>query len=113
MRPERRTPRPIVEGPETAVVVGDGEIDCDEFGHILVRFHWDLDGAHSMRCRVSQNWASRGWGGMVIPRIGMEVIVEHLQGDPDKPIVTGCVYNGINAPPATLPLAAGPPVSNV
>lgn len=103
LRPERRTPRPIVEGPETAVVVGDGEIDCDEFGRILVRFHWDLDGAHSMRCRVSQNWASRGWGGMVIPRIGMEVIVEHLQGDPDKPIVTGCVYNGINAPPATLP----------
>ncbi|MDA7423080.1 type VI secretion system Vgr family protein, partial [Tritonibacter multivorans] len=101
--PERRTPAPRVQGPETAVVVGDGEIDCDEHGRILVRYHWDLDGAHSMRVRVSQNWASKGWGGMVIPRIGMEVIVEHLRGDPDKPIVTGCVYNGHNTPPYELP----------
>jgi len=56
-----------------------------------------------MRCRVSQNWASQGWGGMVIPRIGMEVIVEFLEGDPDKPIVTGCVYNGKNKSPYPLP----------
>ncbi|WP_342078827.1 type VI secretion system tip protein TssI/VgrG [Yoonia sp. SS1-5] len=102
-RPERRTPVPRVQGPETAVVVGEGEIDCDEYGRILCRFHWDLDGAHTMRVRVSQNWASKGWGGMVIPRIGMEVIVEHLRGDPDKPIVTGCVYNGMNTPPYELP----------
>ena len=102
-RPERRTVRPRVQGPETAVVVGEGEIDCDEHGRILCRFHWDLDGAHTMRVRVSQNWASKGWGGMVIPRIGMEVIVEHLRGDPDKPIVTGCVYNGKNRPPYELP----------
>lgn len=102
-RPERRTHGPRVQGPETAVVVGEGEIDCDEHGRILVRFHWDLDGANSMRVRVSQNWASKGWGGMVIPRIGMEVIVEHLRGDPDKPIVTGCVYNGENTPPYALP----------
>ncbi|MQQ10284.1 type VI secretion system tip protein VgrG [Epibacterium sp. SM1979] len=102
-RPERRTAAPRVQGPETAVVVGEGEIDCDEHGRILVRYHWDLDGAHSMRVRVSQNWASKGWGGMVIPRIGMEVIVEHLRGDPDKPIVTGCVYNGHNTPPYDLP----------
>ncbi|WOI33785.1 type VI secretion system tip protein TssI/VgrG [Tritonibacter scottomollicae] len=102
-RPERRTVGPRVQGPETAVVVGEGEIDCDEHGRILCRFHWDLDGAHSMRVRVSQNWASKGWGGMVIPRIGMEVIVEHLRGDPDKPIVTGCVYNGRNKPPYELP----------
>ncbi|MEN3794851.1 type VI secretion system tip protein TssI/VgrG [Fulvimarina sp. MAC3] len=102
-RPERRTPRPFIKGPQTAVVVGDGEIDCDEYGRILVRYHWDLKGAYSMRCRVSQNWASKGWGGMVIPRIGMEVIVEHLEGDPDKPIVTGCVYNGANMAPYTLP----------
>lgn len=102
-RPERRTRGPRVQGPETAVVVGEGEIDCDEHGRILVRFHWDLDGANTMRCRVSQNWASKGWGGMVIPRIGMEVIVEHLRGDPDKPIVTGCVYNGANTPPYALP----------
>ncbi|MEL6586788.1 MAG: type VI secretion system tip protein TssI/VgrG, partial [Pseudomonadota bacterium] len=103
LRPQRTTPRPIIHGPQTAVVVGDGEIDCDEYGRILVRFHWDLAGAYSMRCRVSQNWASKGWGGMVIPRIGMEVIVEHLEGDPDKPIVTGCVYNGANMPPYDLP----------
>ena len=102
-RPERRTVGPRVQGPETAVVVGEGEIDCDEHGRILCRFHWDLDGAHTMRVRVSQNWASKGWGGMVIPRIGMEVIVEHLRGDPDKPIVTGCVYNGKNKPPYELP----------
>lgn len=102
-RPERRTIGPRVQGPETAVVVGIGEIDCDEHGRILVRFHWDLDAAHTMRVRVSQNWASKGWGGMVIPRIGMEVIVEHLRGDPDKPIVTGCVYNGANKPPYELP----------
>lgn len=54
---------------------------------------------------MSQNWASRGWGGMVIPRIGMEVIVEHLRGDPDLPIVTGCVYDGANQPPNPLPAA--------
>ncbi|MEO1455712.1 MAG: type VI secretion system tip protein TssI/VgrG [Pseudomonadota bacterium] len=101
--PERHTVAPKVEGPETAVVVGEGEIDCDEFGRILVRFHWDLHGAHSMRVRVGQSWASKGWGGMVIPRIGMEVIIEHLRGDPDKPIVTGCVYNGQNMPPYGLP----------
>ena len=56
-----------------------------------------------MRCRVSQNWAGAGWGGMVIPRIGMEVVVEFLEGDPDKPIVTGCVYNGKNKVPYELP----------
>ena len=103
LRPEQRTIGPRVQGPETAVVVGEGEIDCDEHGRILCKFHWDLDAAHTMRVRVSQNWASKGWGGMVIPRIGMEVIVEHLRGDPDKPIVTGCVYNGANKPPYPLP----------
>ncbi|WP_052272296.1 type VI secretion system Vgr family protein [Leisingera sp. ANG-M7] len=102
-RPERRTVGPRVQGLETAVVVGEGEIDCDEHGRILCRFHWDMEAAHTMRVRVSQNWASQGWGGMVIPRIGMEVIVEHLRGDPDKPIVTGCVYNGKNKPPYELP----------
>lgn len=101
--PARKTPVPVVQGPQTAVVVGEGEIDCDEYGRILVHFHWDLEEAYSMRCRVSQNWASKGWGGMVIPRIGMEVVVEFLEGDPDKPLVTGCVYNGRNDPPYGLP----------
>lgn len=103
MMPERTSRQPVVQGPQTAVVVGDGEIDCDEFGRILVKFHWDLKSAHSMRCRVSQIWAGQGWGGMAIPRIGMEVIVEFLEGDPDKPLVTGCVYNGKNGAPYTLP----------
>ncbi|OCX58131.1 type IV secretion protein Rhs [Thioclava sp. SK-1] len=103
MVPDLKTPRSDVKGPQTAVVVGDGEIDCDEYGRILVQFHWDLDAAISMRCRVSQNWAGNGWGGMVIPRIGMEVVVEFLDGDPDKPLVTGCVYNGKNAVPYDLP----------
>ncbi|MEM8849585.1 MAG: type VI secretion system tip protein TssI/VgrG [Pseudomonadota bacterium] len=105
LAPDRKTPLPIVQGPQTAVVVGKGEIDCDEYGRILVHFHWDLEKAYSMRCRVSQNWASKGWGGMVIPRIGMEVVVEFLEGDPDKPLVTGCVYNGRNDPPYPLPAA--------
>ncbi|WP_226551936.1 type VI secretion system Vgr family protein [Celeribacter naphthalenivorans] len=102
--PELKTAQADVKGPQTAVVVGDGEIDCDEYGRILVQFHWDLDAAYSMRCRVSQSWAGNGWGGMVIPRIGMEVVVEFLDGDPDKPLVTGCVYNGKKMPPAALPL---------
>ena len=102
-RPDRTTPVPRIYGPQTATVVGKGEIDCDDYGRILVKFHWDLNSAISMRCRVSQNWASKGWGGMVIPRIGMEVIVEFLEGDPDKPIVTGCVYNGKNDVPYPLP----------
>ena len=103
LAPERKTALPVVQGPQTAVVVGEGEIDCDEYGRILVHFHWDLNKAYSMRCRVSQNWASKGWGGMVIPRIGMEVVVEFLEGDPDKPLVTGCVYNGKNDVPYPLP----------
>ena len=103
LSPRRKAPLAIVQGPHTATVVGEGEIDCDEYGRILVRFHWDLDHAHSMRCRVSQSWAGGGWGGMVIPRIGMEVVVEFLDGDPDKPLVTGCVYNGRNDCPYPLP----------
>lgn len=103
MVPERKTPLARVHGPQTGVVVGEGEIDCDEFGRILVHLHWDLDRAYTMRCRVSQSWAGKGWGGLVIPRIGMEVVVEFLEGDPDKPLVTGCVYNGKNDVPYALP----------
>lgn len=105
LRPLKLTPRPLMHGPQTAVVVGkEGEeIDCDEYGRILVRFHWDRRNDQSMRCRVSQSWASKRWGGMVIPRIGMEVVVEFLEGDPDQPLVTGCVYNGHNKVPYKLP----------
>lgn len=103
--PPRRQPEPKVNGPQTAVVVGpEGEeIHVDKFGRILVRFHWDRDEADSMYCRVAQTSAGNGWGSMVIPRIGMEVVVDFIEGHPDLPIVTGCVYNGKNAPPHELP----------
>ncbi|MCK0122688.1 type VI secretion system tip protein VgrG [Loktanella sp. F6476L] len=101
--PELITDRPIIHGPQTAMVVGEGEIDCDAHGRILVRFHWDLAGANSMRCRVVQTSASGEWGGMIIPRIGMEAVVEFLEGDPDKPMVTGCVFNGGTDSPYKLP----------
>ncbi|TRW95213.1 type VI secretion system tip protein VgrG [Paracoccus sp. M683] len=101
--PPRKTARPRADGPQTAFVVGDDGIDCDQFGRVLVQFHWDLDGDYSMRCRVSQSWAGPGFGAMILPRVGMEVIVEFLDGDPDRPIVTGCVYNAGTALPAQLP----------
>lgn len=103
LAPPRRTAIPRIQGPQTAVVVGEGEIDCDEFGRVLVHFHWDLASAYSMRCRVSQSWAHKGYGGMIVPRIGMEVIVDFLDGDPDRPIVTGHVYNGKKTPYYDLP----------
>jgi type VI secretion system secreted protein VgrG len=108
-RPPRVTPKPVVSGPQTAVVVGPAgeEIHTDEHGRIMVQFHWDRLGKNdensSCWIRVGQTWASGGWGSMWIPRIGMEVIVAFLEGDPDRPIVTGCVYNGTNKPPYPLP----------
>ncbi len=101
--PREVVPAPSVMGPQTAMVVGNGEIDCDEEGRILVCFHWDREKTYSMRCRVSQIWAGKGWGGIVLPRVGMEVIVEFIEGDPDRPLVTGCVYNGDNKAPFDLP----------
>lgn len=103
LAPRLRTPRARVAGPLTATVIGTGEIDTDEFGRILVRFHWDEDAAGSMRCRVAQSWAGNRWGTQFIPRVGMEVVVEFLDGDPDRPLVTGAVYNGANPPPFGLP----------
>jgi type VI secretion system secreted protein VgrG len=97
------TPRAQVQGPQTGVVIGSGEIDCDEFGRILVMFHWDSDRAGSMRCRVAQSWSGNAWGSIYIPRVGMEVVVEFLEGDPDRPLVTGAVYNARNMPPFDLP----------
>ncbi|MGL4324734.1 MAG: type VI secretion system Vgr family protein [Beijerinckiaceae bacterium] len=100
-----RTPKPVISGLQTAKVVGkDGEeIDVDEHGRILVQFHWDRDKKQSRRVRVAQSWAGNAWGGIVIPRIGMEVVVEFVEGDPDYPLVTGTVYNGKNKPPFPLP----------
>lgn len=109
-RPPRLTPRPIVEGPQTATVTGSGsDVWTDEYGRIKVHFHWDRKGPESetSSCwvRVSQNWAGKNWGGMFLPHIGQEVIVSFLEGSPDSPIVTGRVYNQDNMPPLDLPAA--------
>lgn len=102
-RPPRLTPRPVIDGVQTAIVVGEGEIDPDKHGRVKVRFPWDLEDKASTWVRVSQGWGGAGWGGMFIPRIGHEVIVEFIEGDPDRPIITGRVYNGANPPPYPLP----------
>ena len=108
-RPARVTPRPIVEGPQTARVVGPPgeEIHTDFYGRVKVQFHWDRVGQENEKSscwiRVAQTWAASGWGTMFIPRIGMEVVVAYLEGDPDRPLITGCVYNGENHPPYELP----------
>ena len=100
--PERKTPRPVMRGPQTAVVTDGADGTIDEYGRIIVRFHWDKT-AKSMPCRVAQMWAGNNWGTVFTPHIGMEVIVEYLDGDPDRPVVTGCVYNADNMPPWPLP----------
>jgi type VI secretion system secreted protein VgrG len=102
------TPRPLVHGPQTAKVIGDNrekkeEIDVDEHGRILVAFFWDRKTAQSCRVRVAQIWAGANWGAQFIPRIGHEVVVEFLEGDPDRPIVTGSVYNKDNKYPYDMP----------
>ena len=103
------TQRPMVRGPQTAIVVGKKgeEIWTDKFGRVKLQFHWDRYGKSdensSCWVRVSQGWAGQGWGAMHLPRIGHEVIVEFLEGNPDRPIVTGRVYNGDNGVPYDLP----------
>ena len=108
-RPLRSVARPVVQGPQTAFVVGKSgeEIYSDEYGRIKVQFHWDQQGTDDEKSscwmRVSQSWAGKGWGAMTVPRVGMEVIVSFLEGDPDRPLVTGCVYNSGAMPPYALP----------
>ena len=108
-RSRQVTTKPIVQGPQTALVIGPQghEIWCDPYGRIKIQFHWDREGKKdeesSCFVRVSQIMAGKHWGAQFIPRIGQEVIVEFLEGDPDKPIVTGCVYNEVNKPPYNLP----------
>lgn len=108
-RPPRTTPKPVVQGPQTAMVVGpEGEeIYTDEHGRVKVQFHWDrygkADQDSSCWVRVSQTWAGKQWGAIHIPRMGQEVIVEFLEGDPDRPIITGRVYNAEQVPPYSLP----------
>jgi type VI secretion system secreted protein VgrG len=108
-RPARLTPRPIVVGTHTATVVGPAgeEIHVDEYGRVKVRFHWDRgsETPESASCwvRVAQVWAGAGFGGIDIPRVGQEVLVSFIEGDPDRPIVVGRVYNGLNLVPYPLP----------
>jgi type VI secretion system secreted protein VgrG len=108
-RPRRLTPKPIVQGPQTAVVVGPSgeEIYTDQYGRVKVQFHWDREGKRdensSCWVRVSHPWAGENWGAVAIPRIGQEVIVEFLEGDPDRPIITGRIYNAAQTPPYALP----------
>jgi len=108
-RPKRITPKPFVQGPQTAVVVGPGgeEIYTDKYGRVKVQFHWDRRGKKdensSCWIRVSHPWAGKGWGTISNPRIGQEVIVDFLEGDPDQPIITGRVYNAEQMPPYDLP----------
>jgi type VI secretion system secreted protein VgrG len=108
-RPPRMTPCPVVEGPQTATVVGPSgeEIYTDEYGRVKVQFRWDrygkADENSSMFLRLAQSWAGNKWGAQILPRIGMEVIVEFLEGDPDRPIVIGCLNNADAMPPDKLP----------
>jgi type VI secretion system secreted protein VgrG len=108
-RPPRHTPRPVIQGVQTAVVVGPAgeEIFVDRHGRVKVQFFWDREGKRdensSCWLRVSQPWAGKGWGGVSIPRIGQEVIVSFMEGDPDRPIIVGRVYNGEQMPPYAFP----------
>ncbi|MBS4151881.1 type VI secretion system tip protein TssI/VgrG [Pseudomonadota bacterium DY0742] len=108
-RPALRHPKPKVLGSQTAVVTGPAgeEIHCDEYGRVKVQFHWDrhgqTDDKTSCWLRVSSSWAGDRYGGIAIPRVGMEVLVTFLEGDPDQPLVTGCLYHAEHQIPYDLP----------
>jgi type VI secretion system secreted protein VgrG len=131
-RPPARTPKPRIPGTQRAVVVGpDGEdVFTDKYGRIKVQFFWDRTGRGELKgrngqavipvqywktgtgggsptcscwVRVAQTWAGRGWGGLFLPRIGQEVVIAFENGDPDKPVCLGCLYNEANLPPFRLP----------
>ncbi|EKY3120862.1 type VI secretion system tip protein VgrG [Cronobacter turicensis] len=111
-RPSQKTPWPRTYGPQTAKVVGpQGEsIWTDKYGRVKVKFHWDRlgkgDDTSSGWVRVSSAWAGQGFGGVQIPRVGDEVVVDFINGDPDRPLITGRVYNEASMPPWALPAAA-------
>ncbi|MBV1881166.1 MAG: type VI secretion system tip protein VgrG [Pseudomonadales bacterium] len=108
-RPQRTTDKPQIHGTQTAVVVGKAgeEIDTDQYGRIKIQFHWDRygqkDDNSSCWVRFATGWAGKKWGMISIPRIGQEVVVSFLEGDPDRPIVIGSVYNATHMPPYELP----------
>ncbi len=103
-RPPRTTSKPKIPGTQTAIVAGKKgeEIWTDQYGRVKVQFHWDQEGKRdensSCWVRVTQTWAGKGWGTLFIPRIGTEVIVSFLEGDPDRPLITGTVYNALTVP---------------
>jgi type VI secretion system secreted protein VgrG len=111
-RPGRRTPKPFVQGPQTAVVVGPSgeEIFTDKYGRVKVQFHWDRYGQKNEKSscwvRTSSPWAGKSFGFVQVPRIGQEVVVDFLEGDPDQPLITGRVYNADQMPPWELPANA-------
>ncbi|MDO6685492.1 MULTISPECIES: type VI secretion system Vgr family protein [unclassified Agarivorans] len=108
-RPSQATARPVIHGAQTALVTGDPgeEIHVDKYGRIKVLFHWDRegksDGNSSCWIRVSQSWAGSRYGAFFLPRVGQEVLVSFLEGDPDQPVITGALYNGDQMPPYGLP----------
>lgn len=108
-RPPRLAPWPAIAGTQTAIVAGKSgeEIWTDQYGRVVVQFHWDQQGANDEKSscwiRVAQGWTGNAWGSIFIPRIGQEVIVSFLEGNPDRPLITGCVYNAQQVVPYTLP----------
>ena len=112
VRPARITPKALMKGPQTALVVGSSgsEVETDKYGRVKVQFHWDRygkkDEKSSCWVRVAQGWAGKNYGAIFTPRIGQEVIVDFLEGDPDQPIITGRVYNAEQMPPWDLPANA-------
>lgn len=108
-RPPRLTSRPTIPGTQTAIVAGKSgeEIWTDKFGRVMVKFHWDQSAEQNEKAscwiRVAQGWAGKSWGALFLPRVGQEVVVSFLNGDPDQPLVTGSVYNGEQLVPYKLP----------
>ena len=111
-RPARKTAKPLVHGLQSALVVGPkgSEIYTDQFGRVKVQFHWDrqgkMDENSSCWIRVAQSWAGKGWGAVQVPRIGHEVLLAFMDGDPDRPVIVGSAYNGTNHLPYPMPANA-------
>lgn len=108
-RPPLKHPKPTLNGSQTAIVTGPAgeEVHCDAYGRVKVRFHWDrldpTDDKSSYWVRVASGWAGDGFGAMLIPRVGMEVLVTFLEGDPDRPLINGCLPNALHMPAYPLP----------
>ena len=108
-RPPLKHPKPTINGSQTATVTGPAgeDVHCDAYGRVKVRFHWDrldkTDDKSSCWVRVASGWAGEGFGAMMIPRVGMDVLVTFLEGDPDQPLINGCLPNALHLPAYSLP----------